>query len=171
MNKRHFSRILLCLLLYAGSSGAAFACTCSPLSAAEAIAQADLVFQGRVTSVETNWISGGWKFAFEVSQSWKKTTNRLYIVNTPWEKDCGYVFEQGREYLVFVKRKFTPKTNRCMGNKPIEEAAEYLALLGRGNTPMRSANYTKMIWLVSLAGFLGLAFVAFVVLRKKIRPR
>lgn len=148
---------------------AAQGCACTTPSPQQAIDQADLIFQGTVTAVETNWISGGWKFSFQPSQSWKKTTNNVYLVNTPWEKDCGYLFEKGKEYVVFVRRKFTPKTDSCMGNLPVEAASEVLQLLGSGKPPQRSPMYVQMVWMVSLLGGFGLAFVAFVVLRKKIR--
>ena len=123
-----------------------YACECSSLADSIAFQQADLVFVGEVVGAETNWMSGGWKFSFLVKESWKQQTGQAYVVNSEWEKDCGYIFEQGKEYLVFVNRKFTPKTNTCMGNRPLQEAAPFLALLGPGSSP-RPSSTSSIIYL------------------------
>lgn len=167
----HALLAVLCLWLVGTGAAQAQACACEPAGSPEAAyEQADLVFEGKVIGLETNWISGGWKFTFAVTQSWKQQTNKVYIVNTPWEKDCGYLFEEGETYLVYVKRIFTPKTNQCMGNRKVSEAAERLALLGHGYPPQISIMYRQMVYLVSGLALLGMLFLGFVIFRKKIRP-
>lgn len=146
----------------------AWACTCTPPATLEAaLAQADVAFVGRCTFAESNWISGGMKYSFEVSQSWKKTTSQLFILSTPWEQDCGDSFEPGQSYLVFVRRKFTPKTYQCMGNQPLDDAQAALAALGPGLSPAPSSLLMPMYWTLGILGALALLLIGFVVLRKR----
>lgn len=142
-------------------------CDCQTLNGKEAYDQADIIFVGKVIGLETNWMSGGWKFSFEVEKSWKTQTNKFYIVNTAWEKDCGYIFEEGKSYLVYVRRKFTPKTDKCKGNLPLEEAKMTIEELGEAMTPAISDQMGILSILVTVLTVLGMAFLAFVVLRKK----
>lgn len=166
-------KILLQSLLFLGVLNSpiyASTCECEAISDEEAIAQADLVFRGRVVSIETNWMSGGWKFTFLVSETWKQESGQAYVVNSPWEKDCGYLFKQGSEYLVFVNRKFTPKTNACMGNRHVKEADDLIKILGPGK-PIRpqSPQAGMFNWIITGLAVMGLLFMAMVVLRGKFR--
>lgn len=146
------------------------ACECTPpASLAAAQAQADLVFSGRCTAVESNWISGGMKYVFEVNQSWNKTTSRLFILSTPWAKDCGDTFTPGQSYLVFVRRKFTPKTYQCMGNQPLDEAGAALDALGPGMPPEPSSLVVPMYWTIGILGGLSLLFLGLILLRQRYR--
>ncbi|MEM6767822.1 MAG: hypothetical protein AAF824_24095 [Bacteroidota bacterium] len=166
----HYYFPILCLFLL--STVKMIACECTESDDFQQhYEQATYVFTGKVVGLNTNWISGGWKFSFQVEQSWKKTTSDFLIINTGWEdQDCGYVFEEGESYLVYVTRKFTPKTRQCVGNKRLSEAGEVLAWMGEGQTPARNAMAPAMFWIVGLVGALSVMFIAFVVLRKKISP-
>lgn len=161
MRGAFLSLLLLPLLL------AAQPCACEPAPPAEAREAADIVFEGTCAYVNTNWISGGMKYAFTVERSWKRRIDRYYIVNTGFEKDCGVSFEQGKRYVVYVRKKFTPRTSRCMGTKKAEAAGPDLALLGEGIAPQPSALLLPMYWILGLLGLFSLAFLAFVVLRKR----
>lgn len=145
-------------------------CSCeSPATPQAAIDGADIVFSGRVIQVTTNWMSGGMKFTFEVEECWKNRVDRYFFVNSGWEsKDCGYLFEEGKEYLVFVHKKFTAKTDRCSGNQLLDAATEALAELGPGQPPSQSPNLPGMYLTLVIMGIASLLFVAFIVLRKRI---
>lgn len=147
-------------------------CDCeNPPSEVEALEQSDLVFVGKVVFVNTNWMSGGWKFSFEVEKTWKRPASNFLIINTGYEKDCGYLFEEGKRYLVHVKKTFGLKTNACMGNKPIEEAGAELEILGEGFSPQQgSGNSGQSLFLAILLIVLVLSsmiFLAYVVLRNR----
>lgn len=142
------------------------ASVCDSLSFDQAFGQADLIVRARSVRTHTNWISGGWKYTLEVKESWKRPTEQMLIVNTPWEKDGGYVFEDGREYLVFIQKKFTMKTFQCVGNRPSDEAQGYFERLGSGYPPTTHPAYGPMVWVISLLALLALLFVGGIVLRK-----
>ncbi|RMG54908.1 MAG: hypothetical protein D6722_28525 [Bacteroidetes bacterium] len=160
--------MVLSLLIGRPLWGQSCACT-APENAVAALEQADLAFVGRCTFAESNWISGGMKYSFQVEQSWKKTTSTLYILSTPWEQDCGYTFEPGQSYLVFVRRKFTPKTFQCMGNRPLAEAGLELEALGPGLVPEPSALLMPLYWTLGALGVAILIFMVLVVLRQRRR--
>lgn len=138
---------------------------CDPsTSIQEQIDQADIIFSGTCIFVNSNWISGGQKYVFQVNQTWKRRVDSLYIVNSKWLHDGGYVFEKDQEYLVYVDKGFTPKTNLCMGNKLLAEAEADLQLLGEGQAPAKASNISLMIWTVSLLGLLSFLILGFILL-------
>ena len=143
-----------------------FSCECpEKLTSPE---QANLVFRGRVVQVNTNWISGGWKFTFQVEESWKRASSKLLIINTAWEKDCGYIFEEGKEYLVYVYKGFTMRTSACMGNTLWEDSHQTeISALGPPFSPQKPNNLRLMISLVSLLGFLAISFIVLILVRGK----
>ena len=170
MIKRIFLYLFLLSGYVAGVSGQG--CDCENfLSEEVALEQADLVFVGKVVFVNTNWMSGGWKFSFEVEKTWKRQASNFLIINTGYEKDCGYLFDEGKRYLVHVKKTFGLKTDACMGNKPIEEATAELKVLGEGFSPQQgSGNSGQSMFLAILLIVLVLSsmgFLAFVVLRNR----
>ncbi len=143
-------------------------CTCQDsISIHEAKEQADYVFAGEVIQLDSDWISGGWKFTFKVATSWKKPIERLQVIHTAWEKDCGYIFEEGRMYVVFVQKKFTPKTFKCMGNRPILTLNEGIKLLGKGMPPQPSPARISMYWIIGILAAMIMLGMLFIVLRKK----
>ncbi len=142
-------------------------CDCKPLSPQAAQDSADIIFVGTCVHANTNWIAGGMKYSFEVQRGWKKSTDRFFMVSTPFVKNCGVPFEIGEQYLIYVRKKFTPKTDLCLGTKPLAEAKADLTLLGPATPPQRSSMIQPMYWTIGILGFLALAIVAFIVLRKQ----
>ncbi len=150
-----------------------FACDCKTLDFQAALDSANIVFVGQATEVTTNWMSGGWKATFVVENSWKMPTEGILVVNTPWEKDCGFIFEVGKKYLVYANKKFTTKTTICSRTRLLSEAGEDLQVLGKGMRPASKGKTPYMIALLSGLSLLGLIFLAFVVTRgrnKKHKP-
>ncbi len=145
------------------------ACDCVPKTAAQAIEEADLIYIGRLTYTTTNWIAGGMKYSFQIEKAWKRRCDSLMIVNSGWEQDCGISFRDNQEYVVFAKKKFSYQTNRCSGTIRIEDAAEVLALLENEDPApiVASPIVTIMYWTIGMLGFLSLAFVFLVVMRKR----
>lgn len=144
-------------------------CDCTPpATLSAALAAADYAFTGQVTAVETNWISGGWKYTFHVDSSWNRGLDRVMVVNTGWEENCGYLFKTGQRYVVFVNRKFTAKTQGCSGNQVVTPELD-LSVLGPGFQPRRSPLYGPMI--ATISGLVGafFLFMAFVLFGKKLR--
>jgi hypothetical protein len=164
---KHSLIVWLATWLLNGSLLHAQACECVPLSPEAARDSADIIVEGTCIQVNSNWISGGMKYSFEVDRCWKKATDRFFIVNTPFAKDCGVAFEEGQRYLLYVRRIFTPKTNRCMGTKPREDAEADLLVLGEAMSPRRSNLIQPMYWAVGGLGLLSLLVLAFIVLHKR----
>lgn len=162
--KRLAAYLLLCL---PGLWLLAQACDCDPLSPQAAQDSADIIFVGTCVHANTNWIAGGMKYSFEVHRGWKKPTDGFFVVSTPFVKDCGVPFEVGQRYLVYVRKKFTPKTDLCLGTKPLAESEADLALLGEARPPQQSSLVVPMYWTIGILGALALAVVAFIVLRKR----
>jgi hypothetical protein len=156
------SRFLISALLLAVYS-AAFACECGwvanrdgksvwldeppPLSMAEVKGYA-AIFMGKVIRIETdNLPSKMCKgcftkdtiVTFEATSTWKGVADREYAVRTPGTGPaCGYSFELGVEYLVYVK-KGTRHNNygveRCSRTKRAAEATDEIEFLSRVVSP------------------------------------
>lgn len=162
-------KIICCwlLLLFAGLAHVR-ACSCNPLSVEDAVEQADIIFRGKCLLGNTNWISGGLKYSFEVTETWKKGTDRFFVVNTPMQGEaCGYAFVEGEEYVVFVSKKFSPKTDQCMGNQPIGLADAYLQQLGPGAVPRQSPLINSLYWIIGFISLIPLIFMAVFIFRKR----
>ena len=160
----------LCLIVCLCNTSIAQSCDCNEISQQEAFDEANLIFDGVVVRVNTNWMSGGWKYTFKINQSWKRSTDQVLIINSPWKKDCGYIFKEGKRYLVYVRKKFSMKTYQCIGNMEFEEEHERLSSLGPSFEPSTSTQYGSILWIMSGMAALAMLALAFVVLRKKIRP-
>lgn len=158
---KHVILSVILLSLSFISKGEAIECDAA-ISLQEQIDQADIIFSGTCIFVNSNWISGGQKYVFQVDQTWKRRIDSLYIVNSKWIQDGGYVFKKDEQYLVYVDKGFTPKTNICMGNKRLAEAEADLQLLGEGKAPAKSSNISLMIWTVSLLGLFSFLFLGFI---------
>lgn len=69
----------------------------------------------------------GQQVRFAVSRRWKGARSRTVMVRTRLIGEaCGYPFEPGKEYLVYVMADREIQTGICTGTKRIEEAAEDL---------------------------------------------
>ncbi len=147
--------------------GLGMACDCQPKESPQAAyAAADIVFVGKVINAETNWMSGGYKYIFQVERSWKMPTDTLLYLKTPLKENCGVLFEKGKSYLVYANKVFTAKeTNSCSGSKAVEDAEAELQLWGEGTFPQDPKNLMMNMWTVGIAMVTGMVFLAFVVWR------
>ncbi len=144
------------------------ACDCDTLKFESALARANVIFSGRAEEVTTNWVSGGGKVTFRIDSSWKRIIPEYFTVNSLSPDQCGIDFREGVDYLVFVMKDFSYKTDRCSRSKLTSSASADLAMLGPGIPPGEVPETRKTIFMMSLAVLLSLLFVAFVVLRKRV---
>lgn len=158
---------LLLFFVVVSTSLVAQGCLCTRLDSLQAFDSATLVFDGKVVKSETNWLSGGLKHTFMVERSWKQATDRLLIVNTPWQTYCGFPFEAGLRYRVFVRRKFTMKTDACNPNKQLGEIALNSDFMGTSYMPQATSNTSALIGAFIALGVLSLAFILFILFGKK----
>ncbi len=163
---KNYRGFLLLILGLIGSLGL-FAQNCVCPENLNSPDKANLIFKGKVIHINTNWISGGWKFTFEVEKSWKKQVGSVLIINTAWEKDCGFIFKEGSEYLVSVYKGFTMKTSACMGNTLWEEELVQERSLGSPLSPSPSSNLPLMMGLISFLGLFAIAFLGLILVRAK----
>jgi hypothetical protein len=136
-----------------------YACDCDkPRSATIAMDKADAVFSGVVTEVkyldDPKKSEREWRIVvtFTVKQTWKNVTTKNFVLHTVHNRmSCnGYVFEHGKEYLVFARknedadrRHFAPTVlpqesfgvRWCGGTSLLSSAKDYLAEMGKGTIP------------------------------------
>ncbi|MBV9470259.1 MAG: hypothetical protein JO316_01065 [Abitibacteriaceae bacterium] len=120
----------------------AFACDCDlPPSPQKALQQAAAVFAGQVIQIKTldkKEYHGDYamQVQFKVANSWKGVQGTQAVVQTGAEggADCGFDFKAGQEYLVYayaLPGEKTLITGICSRTRPIDDAVEDLAALGR----------------------------------------
>ena len=152
------------------------ACECSegPWTATDDLEFSEFVFRGVVTSLE--WTDdGGYEVGFSVVTSWKGSVGSEITVWTPDPSDqCGYQFQEGVEYVVFVWDDTVWVTgsryvSSCSRTEPVATAGFDLAELGPGIKPdperhppirlvtERQAPPPDRTWIYVLAGFAGYA--------------
>ena len=125
--------------------GAAHACSCvSSGSPAEALAEADAVFAGEVTSVKFSGTSP-YRLSsaalvtveFQVSQVWKGPRREILHVETERsEVSCGFEFKEGRHYIVYTWEG--GRTGLCTRTAPAWMAFADFVALGPGERPEAS---------------------------------
>ena len=99
---------------------------------------AKALFAGEVLStVETKNASGHFLVVrFKVNHSWKNiNSNTVTIITSyPAPGGCGYAFQTGRSYLVYIDQNDAGslRTSICSRTMPLESAAADLRALGRG---------------------------------------
>jgi hypothetical protein len=121
--------------------GAALACSCAQPAAEQAFAQSSAVFAGTVTEVEEPFwdriglsSSGSHDVTFQVTKRWKGAESATETVRTRLTGEaCGYPFEIGGAYLVFVASAPTEdlETGICSGTRDLAGAEEDVATLNR----------------------------------------
>jgi hypothetical protein len=137
---------LAALLLGAtGWSSSALACKCRPFEVAEAKAEAQLVFEGRVSKIADETPSEGGPPAgklitLEIVRTWKGVDNveTITLRTNESSASCGYTFALDTSYLVYAGG--TPdaySVSSCSRTRPMAEASEDLAALGAGITPVK----------------------------------
>lgn len=150
----------------------AVGCDCDSTKAWDGhLAEANVVFLGTCMDVLPNALKGGLNVVFQVDSSWKRATEQVTTVHTKSPNQCGFPFLKGRKYIVFANKKHqTTETSICQPNQVYDDNGLLtVRRLGQGFGPGRAALASKMNILLLVVGVLGLAFLGFVVLRKKIR--
>ena len=132
---------VLCLLTLLVPTNTAHACSCAPAgSPAEALAEADAVFAGEVTSVKFSGTSP-YRLSsaalvtveFSVSRIWKGPRLATLTVETERrEVSCGFEFKKGQHYIVYVR---DGRTGLCTRTAPAWRAFADVVALGRGLPP------------------------------------
>ncbi len=110
----------------------AFACTCAaPATTEKAFRQSSAVFHGRVKQISRPFLdrigitnSGLYHVRFEIIKSWKTAGSGEFVVKTRLSGEaCGYPFETGQDYLVYVAKIFgSIETGICTGTREIAGA-------------------------------------------------
>ena len=115
------------------------ACTCgTPGSPQEGFGRSKAVFVGTVMRVDENSMKPRhYKFhvksvTFEVEESWRGVDTTHFTIQTGWGGgDCGYRFEEGKQYLVYA-HQFTDIpffTGICSRTTALASATEDLNYL------------------------------------------
>ena len=131
MRLRSVSSLALLALLVAPEP--AHACSCVQVPPAQAMAEHDAVFEGRVLSVEpASDPSQVMTATLEVVQHWKGVeTEQVTVSTAAMESVCGVSFEVGTSWLVYADvENGALRTGLCSRTRRIEEADEDLAELG-----------------------------------------
>jgi hypothetical protein len=144
---------LICSFIYmtmAFIPTTANACSCVPPPSVEtALSRADVVFSGKVISVEEQRSLRGYitkKILFEVSQTWKGVNESQIIITTgSGGGDCGGAFSEGEEYLVYSREsdmygKKQLITTICDRTVALSSANEDLGVLGEGKPPIKQVD-------------------------------
>lgn len=122
----------------------ASACTCTSASSngqrgiESELSSSESVFSGEVVEFEKgSSIAAPWPtetVSFQVSHVWKGPERGTLKVSTATQEGaCGYVFEEGREYLVYANGKQELEVGLCGRTKPLSGAGTDLALLGKSS--------------------------------------
>ncbi|MBZ0119375.1 MAG: hypothetical protein K8H88_20470, partial [Sandaracinaceae bacterium] len=129
--------LLLYTVLLGWAPAPAAACTCADRTVEQTFAAADAVFEGRVISVEAS--ASGLRATLAVVQTWKGADHERVVVLTPaGEALCGVSFAPQTSWLVYANE--LPggelETGICLRTRPIEEAANDVAVFGAGVVPV-----------------------------------
>ncbi|MFY0569017.1 hypothetical protein ACN28E_35065 [Archangium lansingense] len=144
--------VLLVISLLAWPTDA-LACSCElqPKDLHEALKaarkKADAIFRGRVVGIEPEYAAPDSKrlrlhrVAFEVTETFKGRVAPRQVVTTyrPDGIGCGYLFEEGIEYLVYAGTGAPAglETSMCSRTQPADEARIELDSLRSGALPSR----------------------------------
>jgi hypothetical protein len=163
-----------------------YACSCAqPLSVEEELSRSTEVFAGRVLKVkEQRSMDGSMTKAalFEVSEIWKGRSESQIIIHTGSSgADCGYHFEEDKEYLVYANPstmygdKELLVTIICDRTKVLAQAQEDLAILGEGKAPTEQVNIEaelnrthSYVWVIVI-GIAVIGIMVFFIARRKVR--
>jgi hypothetical protein len=145
---RHLRPLLLACSIIAVSaavSATALACKCMLQSVDQAKAQADAIFEGRVTQIEDvpnpadpQLIQK--RVTLAVVRVWKDLENveSVSVTTSDSTASCGFPFEKDTSYLVYAAHgEQGLSTGMCSRTRLIADASEDLANLGGGITPVK----------------------------------
>ncbi|MFT3924723.1 MAG: hypothetical protein QM778_19465 [Myxococcales bacterium] len=138
---------LLALGFFAFQASPAKACKCAPLSVTEGLSQADAVFEGRVVSIEDQADPNQpgitrKRVTLSIVRVWKdlEDVETVSVITNAESAACGFHFEPKQSYLVYATRNEQDlSVHSCSRTRPMADAAEDLAQLGAGVTPVRVA--------------------------------
>ena len=131
----------MCLLTALALPKPAQACSCAPPgSPAAALAEADAVFAGKVTSIKPLGhppfrmsSADPVEVEFHVSRVWKGPRWETTVIKTELSDiSCGYEFKKGGTYIVYVH---DGRTGLCTRTSPAWRAFQDLMALGPGHSP------------------------------------
>jgi hypothetical protein len=131
------------------------ACSCLQTTPKQSLGRSSAVFSGKVLDVDivednsprdplSSYFNPEVRVKFAVSEVWKgKTEQQLVVVTSGSSASCGYSFQKGQEYLVYASdQEAKLQTGLCSGTKPLADAKEDLAVLGKGETPTSQSSNT-----------------------------
>jgi hypothetical protein len=154
MKKTINSILLICLIVSIMAvfiPSSAYACSCAQPAAVEAeFGRSETVFAGRAIEVkELRNLNGSMMKSalFEIGQIWKGGPESQIIIYTGGGGgDCGYHFEEGREYLVYAYpstmygNKERLVTIICNRTDVLAQAQADLVVLGEAKLPTQQVN-------------------------------
>lgn len=162
-----------------------YACSCArPQSVEAQFSRSEAVFAGRVLEVkEQRYLNGSMTKAalFEVSHIWKGGPESQIIIHTgSGGGDCGFNFEEGKEYLVYAhpSTMYGDKelliTIICDRTNVLDQTQEDLAVLGEGKIPTEQVNLEgdlyrvhPYFWIIMIGiAVIGIGTTIFFVRRK-----
>jgi hypothetical protein len=116
-------RAALFALLLVLPAHAVHACRCKAPTPEQAYVSAFAVIEGKVSRFRAAPSGEGGAATLEITRTYKNHVSESVIVATA--TDCFFAFEQGREYLVFLRsnKDGTFWTTRCTGTAAVEQAA------------------------------------------------
>ncbi len=93
-----------------------------------------LVFRGVVTSFDQDE-RGRFEVGFQVATVWKGPVSAEITVWSSGGNTCGYIFQVGVEYLVFVEHD--GQVTVCGLTDPVDQTSRIIDQLGEGKAPER----------------------------------
>jgi len=137
--------VLCCSLLLLAAP--ALACKCMLPAVDAAREDAAALFEGRVLAIEQQGddpgaVNGKQRVTLAVVRSWKglERDERIDVYTNGSSAACGYMFEKSTSYLIYASEHDGKlSVSLCSRTRPIADAAEDLALLGAGATPVNVA--------------------------------
>lgn len=120
-------------------------CVCEASQEPQALLDAaDVVFRGTLQALSEDWDgeigTARWNYALRVDEVYRGAVEERVSVSapSPHGDGCSVDIVYDTAFLVYAKRKNDYgeyRSDRCMGTKPIAQAAADLALLGEGYPP------------------------------------
>ena len=130
-----------------------YACKCAtPGPPSEELSNSDLVFSGRVVSIQSiDGVDGAasdpepeapdfgvYSIEFDVETVWKGTVlETMYVTTNRDSASCGFTFAEGTSYVVYAQDDLI--VHRCSRTRLLSEAALDLDELGEGSAPAEGA--------------------------------
>jgi hypothetical protein len=170
-------------LMFISIPSTGYACSCAELPSVEGeLERSEGVFAGKVIEIKENKTLNGVmtkSVLFKVENTWKGISQSQVIISTGiGGGDCGYEFEEGKEYLVYSSNSKVYSGNNlsttiCRRTNDLAFAQEDLVVLGEGKPPTEQVNlegefrgFSPYVW-VLVIGIVGI--VAFLTWRRSRR--